>query len=335
MSSARATPSSQNQRTADAVQLQLVDRLARAAAAQLRRAVGGDHDQRDAAPRRPRRPRDGGSRPPSRTSSAPRPGAPVCCAMPSAKKPPERSSTWRPHPDRRLLPQRPSASGAERDPGDTQACATPARASSSTSAEARAVLRLVASMAVEASRDANRARCACARARPRRSPLRGPGAPGRWRLPVRDGALPRGDRVGEQQGCGEAVGEPAVVDRLRHVRRGGDPDRPVERARQIDRDALGDRASPPAGPRPSRASRWRRRTRRAAASRVLRGDDALVGRQQHVGAGAQRAPSPPASRPAAPPAPAAPSPAGARPPVDRPAAVGIHADAAPAGRPPP
>src|ERR1700704_516873 len=43
-------------------------------------------------------------------------------------------------------PQSASASGAEREPGEMQACPTPARMSSSTRAEANAVLRLAGSI---------------------------------------------------------------------------------------------------------------------------------------------------------------------------------------------
>ncbi len=71
-------------------------------------------------------------------------GCPVCCASPSAKKPEQRSSTWT-HTRMPGSFQSASASGAERDPGETQACRTPARASSSASAEAKAVLRFVGS----------------------------------------------------------------------------------------------------------------------------------------------------------------------------------------------
>ena len=71
-------------------------------------------------------------------------GCPVCWAIPSAKKPAERSSMWL----HTLMPgafQSARASGALRDPGETHACSMPARESSSAKAEARAVLRLVKS----------------------------------------------------------------------------------------------------------------------------------------------------------------------------------------------
>ena len=77
-------------------------------------------------------------------------GAPLACAAPSAKKAAERSSTitvtsisgWR---------QSATASGVEREPGETTACRSPPRASSSTKAEARAVLALVGSIREETS----------------------------------------------------------------------------------------------------------------------------------------------------------------------------------------
>ena len=65
--------------------------------------------------------------------------------MPSAKKPAQRSSTWTPHPDARLLPQRERERRRARARARRRRARTPARASSSASAEARAVLRLVAS----------------------------------------------------------------------------------------------------------------------------------------------------------------------------------------------
>ena len=71
---------------------------------------------------------------------------PLACAAPRAKKAAERSSTitvtsisgWR---------QSASASGVEREPGETTAWRSPQRASSSTKAEASAVLALVGSTA--------------------------------------------------------------------------------------------------------------------------------------------------------------------------------------------
>ena len=72
-------------------------------------------------------------------------GVPVAWAAPSAKKPAERSS--------RITVtsicgsrQSATASGVEREPGETTARRTPQRASSSTKAEARAVLALVESI---------------------------------------------------------------------------------------------------------------------------------------------------------------------------------------------
>ena len=72
-------------------------------------------------------------------------GAPVAWAAPSAKKAAERSSTitvtsisaWR---------QSATASGVEREPGERTAWRSPQRASSSTKAEASAVLALVESI---------------------------------------------------------------------------------------------------------------------------------------------------------------------------------------------
>ena len=76
-----------------AVELDLVDRLAGADPAQLRRPVGGQHDQRHRRTRRPRR-SPGGSWPRRcpRCRGSP-PARRVACAAPSAKKAAERSST--------------------------------------------------------------------------------------------------------------------------------------------------------------------------------------------------------------------------------------------------
>ncbi len=75
-------------------------------------------------------------------------GTPVACAAPSAKKPAERSSTI----TRVSIAgsrQSASASGVEREPGERTASRTPQRASSSTIAEASAVLRFVRSTGPE------------------------------------------------------------------------------------------------------------------------------------------------------------------------------------------
>jgi hypothetical protein len=72
-------------------------------------------------------------------------GVPLACAAPRAKNPADRSSTITlvSIPGSR---HRASASGVEREPGERTASRTPQRASSSTIAEASAVLRLVRSM---------------------------------------------------------------------------------------------------------------------------------------------------------------------------------------------
>ena len=102
------------------------------------------------------------------------------------------------------------------------------------------------------------------------------------------------------------MGQTAVVDRLRHVPGRRDPDRPVEGARQVDRDALGD---PYRGQRTAdlrelhgggvaHRCRGLRILRRSRRSRPLRAERRFV----------PAAPSsPPMSRPAARPAPGAPS----------------------------
>ena len=83
------------------------------------------------APGGPRPPRGGARPPPSRSSSAPRTGRPLACAIPRAKNPADRSSSTtctRNH----SFAANASASGVDREPGDTTASVTPPRASSST-----------------------------------------------------------------------------------------------------------------------------------------------------------------------------------------------------------
>ena len=72
-------------------------------------------------------------------------GTPVASAVPSAKKPALRSSSTTVTSIEGSR-HRATASGVEREPGETTARRTPQRASSSTIAEARAVLRLVVSI---------------------------------------------------------------------------------------------------------------------------------------------------------------------------------------------
>ena len=76
-----------------AVELDLVDRLPGADVAQLRRAVGGQHDQRHARLAAPRSPPAPAAPPPSPTCTRSRPGARSASPVPSAKKPATRSST--------------------------------------------------------------------------------------------------------------------------------------------------------------------------------------------------------------------------------------------------
>ena len=130
-----------------AVELELVDRLAGADLAQLRRPVGGEDDQRDPRLVRLDRPPAGSARPPSRSCTSPPPGGPWPCPAPRAKKPATRSSTCDQHGRR---PSRTSerTSGVEREPGDVQAPATPQRTSSSTKARSR---RYVSAVSVKMS----------------------------------------------------------------------------------------------------------------------------------------------------------------------------------------
>ncbi len=187
-----------------AVEADLVDRLPGADPAQLGRPIGGEDDQRARPPGRPRRPPDGGSPPPSRSCRRRAPGAPLGEGRARARRSRrERSSrtTLRSIPGSRSSAR---AIGVEREPGERTARATPQRASSSTRAEARAVLRLVVSIigfavARRASRSISTPR---------------PGV-GRGSIAGRRRPSSGGDIVGEQrrrrQPVGEAGGEPLAA----------------------------------------------------------------------------------------------------------------------------
>ena len=171
--------------------------------------------------------------------------------------------------DPRLAPERERERGASASPARRRRARRPARASSSASADARAVLRLVASTSSRtlAERDP-----AAGRARPRRSRRRGPGPSGAEQLVARR-ARTRCQAIVPSNSSGgrEAVRDArvAAAQRLRHVRGGSDPDRPVERAREVDGQLARRSRAPRRRRRPSRASPSRRRTpaaRRARAS---------------------------------------------------------------------
>ena len=156
-------------------------------------------------------------------------------AAPRAKKPPERSSTT-------LVVEIPgsrrsaSATGVEREPGQITACSTPERASSSTRADASAVLRLVGSIGENAIPLTTSRRLpgpSSSSSTPR------PGPVGQVELAVAELALAGGDALGEQAlGC-QAVRDARVGAVLAH--------QPARRGRQ--------RRSQPARPGRSRG-RW-------------------------------------------------------------------------------
>ena len=125
--------------------LDLVDRLAGADAAQLRRPVGAEDDQRQrrfvglgdrGVVVRERRPRGAEQRHRLARSPARRRGR---RRQPSARR---RS----PSPRSPAPAKAPPRAGVDRDPGETTARVSPPRANSSAKAEARAVLALVGSM---------------------------------------------------------------------------------------------------------------------------------------------------------------------------------------------
>ena len=254
-----------------AVELELVDRLAGADPAQLRRPVGGEHDQRHAglvglddggvevgrrrargaedrrrrarspAPRRARRSR-------RERSSRPRPAS---------------IAGWR---------HSASASGVEREPGEITARRTPQRASSSTIAEASAVLRLVGSIAANAS-SALADRCRSSASSSISTPR--PGPVGEVQERRRAARTRRRDRLENRRWVARPWASPAAVlagQRLGGVRRGGDPDGALEGAREVDGD-LARRSRPPRDPadlRELHGRERRRRPARAARSRLWR-----------------------------------------------------------------
>ncbi len=215
-----------------------------------------------------------------------------------------------PHPDRRARSTSRARAGRDRDPGATHACSD---------AGARQLLhqrggeRRVAVGRVHR-RDAKRLRSGSARAPPRRSRRRVPDRRVRCRCPSSHDALPRGDRVGEQERGREAVREPRVAAApSATVGSGGDADRAVERARQVDgklaRRCHEQPRSPPtfasltvAHRRPRRATRGVRRRRRRSRRRASGVCDAHAKRRHLVEARpraaprARAAPSPPAAR---------------------------------------
>ena len=142
------------------------------------------------------------------------------------------------HLDLRAGARAPRASGVEREPGERTAWRSPQRASSSTKAEASAVLALVESI-VAAPLSPMRRESRRTRLEPvgleRRLVDLDPeaGARGRVEHAASQLALDRGDGRGEEPLGGEAVGEAGrrhLAQRLRDLRGRGDPDRAVEGA---------------------------------------------------------------------------------------------------------
>ena len=244
-----------------AVELQLVDRLPGADPAQLRRPVGGEHDQAD---RRFVGLADGGVE--VRGGGA---GGAEDGRRASASPVRRRARRTRPSARRRVTRasidgsrQSASASGVDRDPGLITASRTPQRASSETIAEASAVLRLVGSTAVP------NARAGARPAHPRRARRRGRGRPAGQQVPVAELAGRAGDRLREEQlgrepvreAVGRALEAAAPAQRARRRR-----SRPGRRARSRGRSAAARRsrsprrsrrpwtASPSPGRRPGRA----------------------------------------------------------------------------------
>ena len=266
------------------VQLQLVDRLAGAAAAQLGRAVGRDHDQRHARLARlgdgrvEVRARRAGRRQHDRRAAR---SAARCRARRSRRSARRRGS----RPGSRARCHSASASGAERDPGDTQACSTPGPREL---LDERRGKRGVAVRGVHAGRNASRARSAGSRARPRRSRPRGPGRPGGGGCPSATAHSRAAIVSANSRDVARPCAKPAVrrspAPRARRPR-----SRPARRARSRGRPAaLGDRACAARGPPTFASFTVAASQTRAAAARVLRRHDALVGRQRHVGARPQR-----------------------------------------------
>src|SRR4051794_25448531 len=163
-------------------------------------------------------------------------GLPVASALPRAKNPALRSSritdtsmsSWR---------QSATASGVEREPGETTARSTPDRASSSAIAEASAVLRLAESIA------ANRRSVEPPRRKRVFVDLDAQARPIVDDHPIALGGRSATDRAREESLRRQAVRDPGVrisAQGLNRVGGGRDADRPLERAREIRGHDLGD-----------------------------------------------------------------------------------------------
>src|SRR3954467_5890017 len=163
-------------------------------------------------------------------------GLPVARAVPRAKNPALRSSriTGTPTPGPR---QRATASGVEREPGETTARSTPDRASSSAIAEASAVLRLAESIA------ANRRSVEPPRRKRVFVDLDAQARPIVDDHPIALGGRSATDPAREESLRRQALRDPRLrisPQGLNRVGGGRDADRPLERAREIRGHDLGD-----------------------------------------------------------------------------------------------
>ena len=235
-------PTSRNHFTAAAVELELVDRLAGADLAQLGRAVGGEHEQRNARlvrlGDRGREVRRGGARGDRRRRRATR--SPWPARARRSRRSARRRATTRAAASRARAPAR---CGEEREPGEVQAWRIPQRASSSTKARRR---RCVSMMGVGAR----------------------PGAPPRFYADRRELELrsPRGRPNATacmRRTCAATAAPPPPAGELRRGgrrRRGGDA-RPLHARRLLDGrpDRAGGRAGAPGARRAARRSSAPRR----------------------------------------------------------------------------
>src|SRR5215210_3059169 len=164
-------------------------------------------------------------------------GTPVASAVPSAKNPALRSSRIT---VTSIAGSRQSATarGVEREPGETTARRTPQRVSSSTIADASAVFRLVGSTSLDGSSADPVGRKGLFVDLDAEAGI----VPDDQTVPLGADSGPnrRREQPLRRQPVGDAGIPAARAERLDRVRRSRDPDRSLERARQIGRQHLSD-----------------------------------------------------------------------------------------------
>ena len=251
-----------------AVELQLVDRLPGADAAQLRRPVRGQHDQRHAPSRRPRR-SPGGSWPRR---------CPRCRGSPPARRSPARRRGRRRRRSARRRSPSPRSPAAARAPAPAGSSASRGRGRRGAGRSAPAPRRRprrgrccgwsgpcgARYTSYRAEKAPRQARDGGRRAPPRRSRRRGPGPAGGWSRSPRSSHSTEATVEAKRRWVARpwarqplGAGRSGVIDRLaQRLRRPVPPrrSRPARRARWRGRRAAPRRSrSPPRARRPWRA----------------------------------------------------------------------------------